>query len=157
MNRKILFLLFVFSVFTTISIMVWLYIDAGDIGEITTKDVAKKSFSYEIEKKSMQWLDKFSNSDTNFSLPATELQIQLDDLSNSFKHKVYNFDFTDLNEYNFFCIKQILDSKGVIYSFYKRDNSLKLNVVTNKVEVINDVFQEFKQYNINYQVKELKK
>jgi hypothetical protein len=135
--------------------MVWLYIDASDVGELESKDV-KKSFTQRVEKKSIQWLDKFAKQETDYSLPATELYIQLDDLSNTYRHKVYNFDFEKISEYNFFCIKQILDSKNVVYSFYKADDSLKLNVVTNKNSIINDIFQEFKQYDINYKVKEIK-
>jgi hypothetical protein len=114
----------------------------------------KENIAKKIENKGNYIMEHFSEKTQKVdSLPTTELVIQLDDNEKNYQDRSYLFYFDNLSEYDFFSVKQILSSSGIPHSFIKDDNQLRLNIVTNKKSVIEDVVKEFKSYKIDYKIK----
>jgi hypothetical protein len=153
MQKRVVFIIFVILVIAGSVATSFFYVSDTEQSE-SKLDYIKKSISEKIENKSNYLMSKFSNEEKEQSLlPTTELVIQLDDKKKEYQDSSYFFYFENLSEYEFFSVKQILNNNNITHSFIKNDNKLKLNIITDKRAVIENIVQEFKNYKINYKTK----
>lgn len=99
------------------------------------------------------WLDRLSGQDEReFIYPASELQVKLlfaDELKQSSK-EIFRVSVGVINDYQFFCINQVLGAYNIEYSYYKIGESISLVVATEDENYLRSVLEKLRHYEINY-------
>lgn len=119
-------------------------------------EVDQKSFEYtkvapSVNNKKEDWVNFFyKNKSENDKLPASEVIIQLQKIDGFQKSREnYSFELSNVDEYKFFCIIQVIESYNRPYSYYLRDNNLKISIMIESKEQIEDIKKSLKTYDIN--------
>ena len=146
----VLLLLLAFMASSIVISLIVIYYSAFDF------EVDKKSFEYtkitpKVENQKTNWVNIFYKNrvDSN-KLPASEVVIQLQKIDGYQKSRDnYSFELTDVDEYKFFCVIQVIESYNRPYSYYLRDNNLKISIMVESKEQIVDIKKSLKTYDIN--------
>ena len=86
-------------------------------------------------------------------LPVSQINIQLDKIDGyADTKKIYSIIMRDIDEYKFFCAKQVLDSFNRPYSFVKRDSELSVSLILEKKSMYEQIIYELKNYEIDTKV-----
>jgi|GEM_PF-1599243 len=99
------------------------------------------------------WLDRLSGKDERkFIYPASELQVKLlfeNELKKTSK-EIFRVSVGVINDYQFFCINQVLGAYNIEYSYYKIGENISLVVATEDENYLRSVLEKLKHYEINY-------
>jgi hypothetical protein len=81
--------------------------------------------------------------------PVNQINIQLDKIDGYKKNKkLYAVVFEDIDEYRFFCAKQVFDSTNRPYSFIKRGSKLRVSIILEDSLMYKKLIKELKKYEI---------
>ncbi|MCH5323507.1 MAG: hypothetical protein J1E31_08055 [Helicobacter sp.] len=151
------FLIIVFTFFTAciLFVLVRFYMEATNsysLAEMTPYDFNARD-NNATEEIVPSWIERFSkNNDIQYFYPATELQVKFlfaDNLSRPVK-QIFRVSVGIINDYQFFCINQILNAHNIEYSYYKVGENIWLVVATEDENYLRNVLDKLKHYEINY-------
>lgn len=159
MNKKLASLIFITLTIGLIIVLVIFYKVAGNVS-IDKQALLKESFlkkeTKEIEKNddnSASWIDKFAKQEAlAYRFPATEIFIKFDLTDDVKGEPLYRILIDKLDNYQFFLLSKILKekSKNIEYSYFKRDNTIKLIIMTSVEDTFKTLLNELDNYSIEY-------
>ncbi len=101
------------------------------------------------------WLNELSvKKETSYVYPASELRVKLlfeDNLKKS-NTETFRVSVGIIDDYQFFCINQVLSANNIDYSYYRIGESIWLVVATDNEGYLHNVLKELKHYEIDYSV-----
>ncbi len=162
MKTSLLYLILSFFVVSIIGLFIWFLQDAYNIATpVIDKSKAIQNEQDREMKSSDDWLIKLSQKEQNsYYYPVIEVDIKFDlsEYKNSVKeyNKTYKIIIPNLDEYKFFCVKQVLSFRKIDYSYYKSGDKLNFVISTSDDNYMNKVLKELKIYGIDYKVEQQK-
>ena len=157
MNKRPATLIFAILTLGLIVILVVIYNVVGDVS-INKEELLKQNYSIDNVdtkklEKSSSWIDKFAKKEElTYHFPATEIFIKLDLTEDVKNEPLYRILVDKLDNYQFFLLSKILKtlSKDIEYSYFKRDNSIKLIIMTSIEKTYKTLLNELDNYSIEY-------
>ncbi|MCF6201211.1 MAG: hypothetical protein L3J42_03665 [Hydrogenimonas sp.] len=132
MNRLLIILFGVLSTTAVTILLILLFRYANENVEYdnyTRGDTHKISKESEKTDKSSRWLQELAGREKpSYSYAVTEMEISLPLKKRSESRVGYKLILGNLDDYKMFCVKQLLERKGVDYSAYRRDGRALLIV-----------------------------
>jgi hypothetical protein len=153
LHNKIWYSTLAFFAVSIIGVFFYLYNDA-----YATKKEIVKIKEYSLDSKNTitknDWMNMLSSKITQENyLPVSQINIQLDKIDGyADTKKIYSIIMRDIDEYKFFCAKQVLDSFNRPYSFVKRDSELSVSLILEKKSMYEQIIYELKNYEIDTKV-----
>jgi hypothetical protein len=154
LHQRIWYGVLAFFTLSFLGVFIYLYNDAYSVKK---EEIDIKKYSTEskegIEKN--DWMNLLSSQITQESyLPVPQINIQLDKIDGyDANKKVYTISMSNIDEYKFFCAKQVFDSYNRPYSFVKRGSDLQVSLVLEKSSMYDEIIYELKTYEIDINVK----
>jgi|GEM_PF-5400146 len=152
MNKKVGSLIFALLIIFLVVILILTYKIVSDV----KVDIPKVDFvndKNEDIKMSHDgsWVEKFSEIKMkNYSLPATEISVKLNLNEESQKDYKFRILVDNINEFQFFNLKQILITQNIYFSYFNQENSIKVVILTNSKETLQDLLNSLEKYSIDY-------
>jgi len=147
---KIWYWLLAFMSVAIILALVFIYINANSVeySEKIYKDKITKP-ALVLDQKS--WIKLFSEKkDFDTILPTTEVSIKLEKVDGYFKNRErYTLVLQNLDDYKFFCAKQVIESYNRPFSFLKKDNEVSFILLLESKKIKDNILNELKNYDIN--------
>ena len=103
--------------------------------------------------KELSWLNQLSaKGGVSYFYPASESRVKLLFEKNLKKDDTETFRVSVgiIDDYQFFCINQVLSANNIDYSYYKVGESIWLVVATDDEKYLRSVLEELKHYEIHY-------
>lgn len=101
------------------------------------------------------WLNELSaKKEMSYLYPASELRVKLlfgDNLKRG-DTETFRVSVGIIDDYQFFCINQVLSANNIDYSYYRVGESIWLVVATEDEAYLRDVLEELKHYEIDYSI-----
>lgn len=146
----------IFSIFTCIIlyVLVWNYVKAMSsyiLPSISSYQLTSAEDNASIG--SAGWIDQLSKREqSSFIYPAAELKVKLlfEDSLNRVEKETFRVSVGVIDDYQFFCINQVLSANNIEYSYYKIGENIWLVVTTENKGYLRSVLDELKHYDINY-------
>ncbi|TLD88610.1 hypothetical protein [Helicobacter sp. MIT 05-5294] len=148
----------IFSILTCILLFVLIrgYIEAMNVyslPKVSPYELAQFDSNKTKPLAMPDWLDRLSGQDEReFIYPASEMQVKLlfaNELKQSSK-EIYRVSVGVINDYQFFCINQVLGAYNIEYSYYKIGENISLVVATEDENYLRSVLEKLKHYEIHY-------
>lgn len=149
----------IFSFFTCVILYVLIRNYSQAIHSYSTPNVepyqlgkAESNATIEIPDE-ISWLNQLSAKDgVSYLYPASELRVKLLFENNLKKDETETFRVSVgiIDDYQFFCINQVLSANNIDYSYYKVGESIWLVVATDNEKYLRSVLEELKHYEIQY-------
>lgn len=100
------------------------------------------------------WINSFSeDNELPYAYPATELSVRFDFLDKDSKQSIPSaISISDLDEYKFACVKQVLRQNNIESAYYKSGNTLKLVVLLTDEAMYKRLLADLQYYRLNYSV-----
>ena len=159
MNKKLAILIFAILTLGLIVILVVFYNMAGNV-KINKQELLKQDYTVSngvVDAKKLEksgsWVDKFAKKEElTYRFPATEIFIKLDLTEDIKNEPLYRILVDKLDNYQFFLLSKILKtlSKDMEYSYFKRDNNIKLIIMTSTEKTYKTLLNELDNYSIEY-------
>jgi len=149
LHNKIWYSTFAFFAVSIIGVFFYLYNDA-----YATKKEIVKIKEYSLDSKNTitknDWMNMLSSKITQENyLPVSQINIQLDKIDGyADTKKIYSIIMRDIDEYKFFCAKQVFDSTNRPYSFIKRGSKLRVSIILEDSLMYKKLIKELKKYEI---------
>lgn len=101
------------------------------------------------------WIGRGSQrGDVSYIFPATEMQVRLM-FSDSIKRdarEIFRVNVGVVDDYQFFCINQVLTSHRIEYSYYKIGDSVWLVVASPNETILRGILEQLRHYDIDYTI-----
>ena len=158
MNKKLATLIFIILTVGLLVILIIFYNVAGNVS-INKEELLKQDYSIHNDldtkklEKSSSWVGKFAQKgELTYRFPATEIFIKLDLTEDVKDEPLYRILVDKLDNYQFFLLSKILKtlSKDIEYSYFKRDNTIKLIIMTSIDKTYKTLLNELDNYSIEY-------
>lgn len=106
-----------------------------------------------IELAEDMLLDLAQNTEQSYAYPATELSVRFDFLDKDAKPlHPSSISISNLDEYKFACVKQVLRQNKIESAYYKSGNTLKLMVFLNDEAMYKRLIADLQYYRLSYSV-----
>ncbi|MDE5602460.1 MAG: hypothetical protein K2I71_00850 [Helicobacter sp.] len=154
MQARVLMTILACFILVTLFVLIRKYIDA-----ITVTLPAFKPYELAVDNNeldftnSSNWVEKLSSkSSSPFVYPAPVMQVKLlleDDVQKS-NEEAFRVSVGVIDDYQFFCMNQVLSAHKIKYSYYKVGETIWLIVLTQDESYLRSVLDKLKHYEINY-------
>jgi len=114
-------------------ILGWMYVDATFNIDKSKGDFSKTTIDTKLITRKINWMNKFSNfKDSFFYYPTEEVSLEFNSFNTTKTDKreysIFSLNF-NTKKYDFECIRISLDSKNVIYSFFKSEFNVRIDLI----------------------------
>lgn len=112
--------------------------------------------------QSASWFNKLGkDKKDDFYYPVTEISIKLhldQNVDSNYRNRVRNFKLITqpLNDYHYFCLKQVLDQSRVKHKLERYNNDVAVILYSEDVKVLETIVKELNIYDIKSSVKEIR-
>jgi len=109
------------------------------------------------------WLSKLDrDKKDDFYYPVTEISINLNldqNVDSKYRNRVRNFKLVTqpLNDYHYFCLKQVLDQSRVKHKIERFNNEVAVILYSESLTALETIVKELNIYDIKSSVKEIRK
>lgn len=158
---QIRLLVVIFSIFTCILFFVLIRFYVGAMGAYELPLVQTYNFKDQQDNNSQEilksaWVSRLAMQDkAEYIYPAPEMQVKLmlsSEMEQEQESKIYRVSVGVIDEYQFFCINQVLSAHKIKYSYYKVGDHIWLLVASNNQDYLHNVLEKLKHYEINYTI-----
>ena len=112
--------------------------------------------------QSASWFNKLGkDKKEDFYYPVTEISIELNldqNVDSNYRNRVRNFKLITqpLNDYHYFCLKQVLDQSRVKHKLERYNNDVAVILYSQDAKVLETIVKELNIYDIKSSVKEIR-
>ena len=112
--------------------------------------------------QSASWFNKLGkDKKEDFYYPVTEISIELNldqNVDANYRNRVRNFKLITqpLNDYHYFCLKQVLDQSRVKHKLERYNNDVAVILYSQDAKVLETIVKELNIYDIKSSVKEIR-
>ncbi len=156
MNRLLIILFGILSTVAVFVLLVLLYRYANEGGESVKMETAETlhfSKSSEGSDVGTRWLQELANKKKpTYSYAVSEMEISLPLKKASESKIAFKMVLDNLDDYKMFCIKQLLERKGVDYSVYRKDGRALLIVHDIDKKREKEILQLVKEYDVRTKI-----
>ena len=123
----------------------------------------KQLRDYNHSGQGAPWLSKLDkDKEDDFYYPVTEISIDLkldQNVDSKYRNRIRNFKLVTqpLNDYHYFCLKQVLDQSRVKHKIERFNNDVAVILYSKSLTALETIVKELNIYDIKSSVKEIRK